>query len=57
VKYVFRLLKRNAYEILVRDLKIRNHLKNLGVVGEVILQSILRRWIKKQLKTYASLDE
>jgi hypothetical protein len=45
---VRRLRKRNAYGILLRNLKIRYHLQELDVVGEVILQSILIKWIKKE---------
>jgi hypothetical protein len=35
---------RSAYKILVRDLKRRNHLRDLGIDGMIIL-----KWILKEL--------
>jgi hypothetical protein len=41
----FRLHKGNVYEILENNLKIRDHLKDLGVDGEIIWKLILRKWL------------
>jgi len=36
--------RRGAYRILVGNLREINHLENLGIDGEIILEQIIKKW-------------
>jgi hypothetical protein len=39
---------RDAYRILVENLRDRDHLEELGVDGTIVLRWILKKWLRRR---------